>query len=296
MRSLILLLLGACAATPLDQTAPARDERTVIDDTRIAPALGGQPEESFRSLDVITWTGAATGAERLERPLLLFAHGIGGDPTKLEGFATSLADQGIAVAAVRFPRSSAGAGAGLAGALDLPEQPADLAFVLDALRAAVDDRDDPLFRAFDADRLILGGHSLGGATVMWWTRWSDAPPETLGTLLVAPFAPILDTYADEHGALSPEASPTLVVQGTEDPLVAPFVSEAVVASLTTPAWLVLLPGVDHASLIEGADPSLPQLATTIALTRAFVREVDGEPGALDPALDDAEADGAVVTR
>ncbi len=72
--------------------------------------------------------------------------------------------------------------------------------------------------------------------------------------------------------------------------------EAVVASLTTPAWLVLLPGIDHASLIEGADTSLPQLATTIALTRAFVREVDGEPGALDPALDDAEADGAVVTR
>jgi predicted dienelactone hydrolase len=288
----------ACAAAsdddadllPPDQPEPERVERTWVDDGRGTPAAGDLPAEDGRTLDVVVWMDAASPEEQVERPLLLIAHGNGGDPSKMEAFATAVSRTGVAVAAVRFPRTSARAATGLAGAVDLPNQPGDLDFVLGRLAGAVASESDPLWRRFDPTHVTALGHSLGGATVLLWTRVFEDPPALDATMLLAPYTPVLATY----GSVRLDGPPTLMVQGTADEAVAAEVNEAFFATLASPAWLVLLPGVDHSSDLEGSDPTVPQLAVTAELAGALVDEETVEPGALAAALDEATAGGAEV--
>ncbi|MBK5287198.1 MAG: dienelactone hydrolase family protein [Acidimicrobiia bacterium] len=93
-------------------------------------------------------------------PLIVFAHGYDGDPTKFTELFQHWVDAGFAVLAPRFPVTYTGAARGpLSRSGDVTEQPADLTFALDALLHS------RWKGRIDRDRIGAAGLSLGGATI-----------------------------------------------------------------------------------------------------------------------------------
>lgn len=288
-------LLWACAEGPVPEDGPVTSfERTWVDPDRPTPALADLPGADERALRTRIW--ARESARGDGRPLLLIAHGNEGLPEKFDAFATRMAEEGLVVAAPAFPASHLGSGAGpLLGPTDLGEQPGDLSFVLDALREEARDPESPLHRAFHPGRVVALGHSLGGATVLGWTRFEDPETSLVATALLAPAVPLTTVFGT---VVSPEGPPTLVMNGALDLLIPPIVSEQLHASIDDPAWYVGLAGSGHSDALEDPDDGPPEAqeaceAAVLALTRQFAL---GWPGVLPTTLDALEAAGNEVRR
>jgi predicted dienelactone hydrolase len=100
------------------------------------------------------------------RPLIVFAHGYNGDPSKFGQLFTAWAEAGFAVLAPRFPITYTGASDGPLGrAADIAQQPADVSYVLDRLLAG------EYGNRIDRARIGVAGLSLGGGTT--WGLISD---------------------------------------------------------------------------------------------------------------------------
>jgi predicted dienelactone hydrolase len=99
-------------------------------------------------------------------PLVEFAHGFNGDPSKFSDLFGAWAEAGFAVLAPRFPVTYTDAAANpLARAGDIEQQPADMRFALRQLLAG------PYRSRIDARRIGVAGLSLGGGTT--WALISD---------------------------------------------------------------------------------------------------------------------------
>lgn len=123
-------------------------------------------------------------------PLLVFAHGWSGSGASLVAPARRWASAGYVVALPTFPLSRDG----IASDVDMENQPGDVSFVIDTLLARAESDDDPLAGHIDADRVAVGGHSLGSATVFgfhnaccktgpsstgcWWPSWTVSSAST----------------------------------------------------------------------------------------------------------------------
>ncbi|MCA9490862.1 MAG: alpha/beta hydrolase, partial [Myxococcales bacterium] len=206
----------ACVSEPVpdDQLDLRVLERPWVDGSRQTPSFGtweGAPE---RSLPTRVWIGPALGEDAPHRPLLLMAHGLDGHPRKFEAFASDLARAGVVVAAPAFPSSNDETGAGFLGVGDLGEQPGDLTFVLDRLLEEVEDPASELWHRFDPEAIVVLGHSLGGATVLGWTRFEDPETRLDGVATLSPAVPLTVVFGPSP---SPDGLPTLMMHGTEDP-------------------------------------------------------------------------------
>ena len=99
-------------------------------------------------------------------PLVEFAHGFNGDPSKFTQLFGAWADAGFAVLAPRFPITYTDAGTNPLGrATDIAQQPADMRFVLRKVLAG------QYASRIDAHRIGVAGLSLGGGTT--WGLISD---------------------------------------------------------------------------------------------------------------------------
>lgn len=240
------------------------DVRTFVDTRRSTPANGefaGSPE---RRLDTRLWY-----AERaLARPacrgsrcaLVLLAHGFGGRTERFDAIGQRLAAAGYIAAAVSFPLTNQDAPGGFGnGVLDAAQQPADLAFVLDALLAASLDPADPLYRRIDGESVAAVGHSLGGATVIAASRARCCRDTRLvATAYVEPVGFVVEALFGE--SYSSSGPPTLTFQGTLDVPVPVSESRAFHAGLDAPKIYVEMAGGNHVNMIErlptGPDPLL----------------------------------------
>src|SRR3954454_21029249 len=126
---------------------------TFVDRSRATPAGGGLHGAPERTLE--THLYLPDGDERA--PLVLFAHGYHGHPRKFTRLLGGWRDAGHAGAAPTFPLSSDAAPEPTFD--DVPEQPRDLWFVLDALLAAPGGR-------LDGARVAFAGFSIGAVTVL----------------------------------------------------------------------------------------------------------------------------------
>lgn len=275
---------------PPDQSALEISTVTYVDGSRATPALAGNPGAPSRTLETRLWIGPCPGEDAPSRPLLLMAHGFDGLPEKFDAFASALASEGVVVAAPAFPATHLGNGSGVLGAGDLENQPADLTFVLDELLADVRDERSPLWRRFDPLAVVALGHSLGGATVLGWTRFDDPETRLSATAFLSPAAPLTGVFG---GAPSPEGPPTLLLHGLEDETLDPQISRDLHATLDDPVWFLGLAGAGHSDPIESQDePPIPSRAAAQAAVLALFDEaVRGRGGALDAALDRLAADG-----
>ena len=142
------------AAAATRSVAAAHLHLDLVDRSRPAVDPIGVRSAATRSLPTELYVPA--GSTR--RPLIVFAHGFDGDPSKFTQLFQYWSDAGFAVVAPRFPITFTGAG-GLSRAADFAQQPADLSFVLDqVLHSKWAARVDP-------HRIGAAGLSLGGATI-----------------------------------------------------------------------------------------------------------------------------------
>jgi len=166
--------LAGCAAekstaTPIlsSTTASSLAPRDV---TPYVPEPGRAPSQSYevrqrdlsfargdRPLPTRVWYPVAASGRF---PVILFSHGLTGQPDDYAAMLTRWAQAGFVVAGPRYPHTSYSADA--YDALDIVNQPADASYVLDRLLAL--GSGDPLGAMLDPDRLAAAGHSGGGIT------------------------------------------------------------------------------------------------------------------------------------
>ena len=211
------LLLSACASSATPTTAPgAKPSSTtapvaalhvqldLVDRSRPAVDPFGERSAPTRSLPTELYLPAGAG----RHPLIVFAPGFGGDPSKFTDLFTHWSDAGFAVASPRFPVTYTGAdGSTLGRATDFREQPADLSFVLDhVLASTYRDR-------IDAHRIGAAGLSLGGVTTWGWIANTCCRDDRLRAAIVMDG----NQFAFPNGTYVDNPVPVLVYHADHDP-------------------------------------------------------------------------------
>ncbi|OKK18588.1 lipase [Streptomyces sp. CB00455] len=260
-------------------------------------AYGDHPDQ------VVDFYAPRDDARATPAPLVVVLHGGAWrapyDRQHISPFADFLARRGFAVANVEYRRGSPlprqGAEGPVAGRW--PETFDDVAAALDALPGLA----ASALPQADLRRVVLTGHSAGGHLALWGAArhvlpggapWRlPSPPVLRGVVALAPiadftvaqqlgvcggasgqllggaehFAPRLP-FADP-AALLPTGIATAVVQGREDIVVPPRVSESYVAAAAEAGetvGLTLLDGVGHFPLIDPAVDACAVVAEEIA--------------------------------
>ena len=123
-----------------------------------------------RNLDVdIYWSNIAS----VEKPVIVFSHGMGSVRTELQYLARHLASYGFVVAAVEHPGSNeANTNAAIAGKTRLLkpqeflERPQDISFVIDELEKLNQTADNSLKGKLATNKVMVVGYSFGGGTAL----------------------------------------------------------------------------------------------------------------------------------
>ncbi len=213
-------------------------------------------------------------------PVVMWSHGMGSHGGERNDVLARWASAGYVVVAPTFPLSSRASDAS-----DLPNQPLDVAFVLDQVRAANADPADPLHGLVRADCVALAGHSMGGGTTLAATfdpRTASIAPEA--------FVDVAGLMPDEAGGVSLDQAPpvpALVVHGGLDATVPMRVGQELVGRLHAPTWFLTFPAGDHNNLFVA--PQVELLDTTV--TAFLDAQLKGSPGRLDALAASVDASG-----
>ena len=248
---------------------PARPDRTIEVEV-VYPTRGDAGPEPTG--EILTPDAAVLDAEPAAGafPLVVWAHGFNGRGEQGLGIAERWARAGYVVALPTFPLSREG----IAISDDLVNQPGDVTFVVDALTGP-EPADDALAGVIDPERLAVGGHSLGAATVFGVAYNSCCIDERIdATITVAG-----GTLPFEGGTYD-EAPPTpmLLVHGEQDQTVPIAAGDAMFELVEAPIWYLRPADADHITVFTG-EPG--RLFNAAALTFLDTHLRDGDPAALD---------------
>ncbi|HEY9605038.1 MAG TPA: alpha/beta hydrolase [Allocoleopsis sp.] len=226
-----------------------------------------------------------------DKPLIVFSHGLGSVRTDLRYLAEHLASHGYLVAALEHPgsnethvRQALKLKAPLLEAQEFLNRPKDISFVLDELQK-LNQTSGPLQGKLAADKAMIVGYSLGGATALSLAgaelQLTELKQRCPGNVLAFSLGENAQCFAKDLPearyqlrdprikaaiALSPTTSllfgetgltkvaiPTLITAGSADKTT-PVLTEQVVAfdKLPSPKWLAGFVGGTHLSV---KDPS-----------------------------------------
>jgi len=143
--------------------AVTRRTVTLVDTSRPTMPNDEYPGAPTRRLVTELWHPSSPGGALL--PVVVHSHGYLDNRVGEAYLTEHLASHGYVVAAPDYPLSNGGAPGG-ATVLDVPRQPGDWRFVLDAVLAMGADPESPLFGAVDGERVGATGLSLGGLTTL----------------------------------------------------------------------------------------------------------------------------------
>lgn len=249
-----------------------RIETTFTDPGRPTPASRDEPATETRVLDTVVWyptTGDPGGAAVPDAaaapgpfPLIIFAHGLGGDPENIQAVGDDWVRAGFVVAAPRFPLSRSDHPGG-PDAGDVQNQTGDISFLITTL---TDPATTPLpAGVVDGEHVGVAGHSNGAITTLGVTAHTcchddriDAAIEMAGT--PSPFSGGEYDYA--------QAPPLLIVHGSADPLVNHANAVQVFNSLRGPKGVLTIEGGDHGGYLGDAGVGH---ADVVAVTTTFWR-------------------------
>ncbi len=234
------------------RTEPPADSGGAATSSRVIPVIVLYPAVGDPGGVGSFSDGADPAAGRF--PMVVYSHGVGSSGEQRNDVLAAWARAGYVVIAPTFPLSSRGW-----DITDLPRQPGDVAFVVEALRSRAQNPADVLHDRVLTGCVALAGHSLGGATTLAAAFdpccSSIAPRAVIDIAGVA----VLVTPGASFAAAPP--LPTLIVHGVGDATVGYEQSERAVDELTGPRWLVTFPGGGHNSMFE--PPELDVLTPTV---------------------------------
>jgi dienelactone hydrolase len=182
-------------------------------------------------------------------PLIVHAHGSGGDARKFTELAGAWARHGYVVAIPNFPLTSDVSGGSVVIG-DYVNQPADLHYVLDQVLQLAATPTTPLSGKIDVHHIGLSGLSLGGATAYGFGfNTCCADPRITAVIIMSgvklPFG--------KHPYVFDK--PILIFHGSADPVIHYSTAPPVYALAAPPKYFVTLIGAGHAPSYENTpDP------------------------------------------
>jgi predicted dienelactone hydrolase len=278
--------VAAPAPTPKAGSVEVFD-LTYVDTHRASSATSKQPAADSRTL--VTTIELPERSAKKPAPLIVLAHGSGGNPNKFTELIGGWAAAGYVVAAPLFPRSS-DVGGNLTS--DVVNQPADVSFVIDRLLHDNKDRKSPLYRRIDPRHIGLAGLSAGGFTaygLVFNTCCRD--PRIKATIIMSGIpGPFPGGTYDYTG----KPVPVLLLHGDRDELNLFPLSVNTYPKLAPPKWFVALHGSGHSSPYENSpDPNDDVVrATTLPFWDRYLR---GKDDATDRLIDAVEASNGRAT-
>jgi predicted dienelactone hydrolase len=206
----------------------------LVDTSRPTPANGGAPGSDERVLTTEVYVPAGTGPF----PLVAFSHGWAGHPRKFTELFQAWAEAGYAVVAPAFPVSNDRAPGGASGD-HVQDQPGDISFVLDQVLAASADEGDPLYGAFDPERIAAAGLSLGGVTTYGVSFSTCCRDDRITAAIVMDGGAV--TFDNELDS----GLPLMIMHGDEDYLVPYAAATVPYGQAIAPKWLVTIHEAIH---------------------------------------------------
>jgi predicted dienelactone hydrolase len=226
---------AARAARPLCPAAPRRDPAAPgpyrVGRASVALRRASAVEPGSRPIDPTAWFPTATrGGTALDcrAPVILWSHGLTGNPLEAQLLLAHLAGEGFVILAPHHPDRRTPKGEG-------DERKADVRYLLDHLAPVLERLRPGLASRVDPTRIGIAGHSMGASTA----AQLGATDRRLRTVLV---------LAGGNAAAGPVLQiPTFVVAGGRDTIVPIAQERHFVASLprSTPHRLLVLPRGDH---------------------------------------------------
>ena len=190
-------------------------------------------------------------------PVVVFAHGMRGDPDIMHAEIEAWASKGHVVVVPRFPlarRWATDTPEGWdCGWADIPNQPHDVSFVLDQLAARAGGFAQLPVGTADVARVGVTGISSGGITAFLFFNdcCRDERVRAVATQLAAPL------LADRDWRWDAARIPLLMINERDDPMVAYAAARAGFTASRGPSFLFTLPGGPHHSSV------LPRLDTPV---------------------------------
>ncbi len=261
---------------PPEPSAIAWRTVDVVDPTRPTDEVVREGAVVLEASDIrtipveVVYPGAGEGgegappAEAAARPLVIWINGLGGLAAPGDPLLLALYDAGFIVAAPNSPEVSAPAGQ----FADVPELPADVTAVIDALLDPDDGVADDLSASIDADRIGVAGHSVGaGASLA--LGYHDCCRDERIDAVAAYGAARLDMNG--FAELNVVGAPVLLVGGSADEIAPTSESQAVFDLAQDPdesqAYLLEIAGADHFQPIyDGPDTPVGATSTDALVT------------------------------
>lgn len=258
---------------------------TLVDTSRITPASADAPELAQRTLETTIVYPTSPGPF----PLIVFAHGLTGDPERHTELSSAWARAGYVVAMPAFPLTNASVANANGNVADVANQPGDVSFVIDEVLAANADPASALHDKVLGDRIGVAGHSLGGATTYGVTQNDCCRDDRIDAVIVMSGLRLVNPAGD-HLASMP---PTMLLHGVADPLLKVALADEIYPQLAVPKWYVRLLVAGHSEAYENT-PSPSDEVVTAATTDFWQAYLPPQAGPPDPeVLDRLRLDAAV---
>lgn len=247
--------------TQANRDQPARPDRTLVT-TLVYPTapLGATREPARAGTLPVPVPDAAADATTGPYPLVVFAHGFGGNEQLLLPLASMWAQAGYIVAIPLFPLTNTRTPGGINGA-DIANQPGDVGFLFDTLTAP---NDTPVNGLVDADRLALAGHSNGGITTLGAIANSCCKDARIGAAIV--FAGVTSPFGGGTYDLT-DLPPVLFVHGVNDAQIDFEQAARIFNDASTPKAMLRVDTGNHVSILMS---SAPEFAEVTAATIDFL--------------------------
>jgi fermentation-respiration switch protein FrsA (DUF1100 family) len=198
-------------------------------------------------------------------PIVVFSHGLRGEPADYESLIAGWAEAGYGVVAPTYPKTSRHAPT--VDPSDVVNQPADASAAIDAVLAAAATPGDPFAGVLDPTRIIAAGHSEGGITTVGLFDECCRDDRLVGGIVLA------GNSLGFPGSPSGSPVPMLFVHGDEDRLVPIRLGQAAYGEFVWPKAFVTVAGGDHLDPYLEADS--PSFADVVASTVGFLDVVSG---------------------
>ncbi len=261
---------------------------TLTDTSRPTPAGSRTPARSTRTLGTTVFFPDTDASVEGHFPLIVFAHGLTGNPDRHSDLAEAWARAGFVVALPAFPLTNSTVPGAAANFPDVANQPADVSFVLDQLIAANDDPLSALGSRIDPDRIGVSGHSLGAATTYAVTFDSCCRDPRIDAAVIMSGVVLVDAGQMDYAS----GTPVLLFHGDADPVLSYQFDVDAYAKLSPPKWFVTLHGAGHSPPYEDTESQWDDVVESTS-TDFWLGQLDGDAGAL--ARLDADATVAGVS-